>query len=167
MEPARLDSRPCRRHTVSTTRARDGERCAEGAGMEDQAGARGVHFPRGPRITRRRLLQVAGGGVVATAGAAALYRALAVINPPARTAASAAPARPGAPPGGYPAGQYQVADYGVRVRPDPDSAVVVAIPPMWNLVITATLARAPGMPEQRRLEAALGAVEAAYAYAPS
>jgi hypothetical protein len=72
----------------------------------------------------------------------------------------------GPPRGGYPRGQYQIADYGVRVQPDPESAVDVVIPPVWNLVITATLIRAPGLREQRRLEAALQAVEGAYAYAP-
>jgi hypothetical protein len=55
----------------------------------------------------------------------------------------------------------------VRVRPDPVSAVQAVIPPAWNMVITARLARTPGPPEQQRLEAALRAVESAYPYAPS
>jgi hypothetical protein len=38
---------------------------------------------------------------------------------------------------------------------------------MWNLVITATLTRTPGIREQERLEAALRAVEAAYSYSPA
>jgi hypothetical protein len=106
------------------------------------------------------LLQVAGGGAIAALGVTALYEELALMAPrPQRDA--------GPPPGGYPVGQYQVADYGVRVQPDPESAVVVGIPPMWNLVITATLTRAPGAREQERLEAALRAIEAAYPYSPA
>ena len=87
------------------------------------------------RLSRRRLLQVAGGGAIAAVGATALYEGLALVAPHPATG------RRG-PRGGYPAGQYQVADYGVRVQPDPESAVVVSIPPVWNLVITATLTRA-------------------------
>ena len=112
------------------------------------------------RISRRRLLQATGGVIAAGAGAAALYRGLSLIAPPARQ-----PVKP--PPGGYPRGQYQTADYGVRVRPDPESAVPVVIPPVWNLVITATLVRPPGVREQQRLEAALRAVETAYPYSPT
>lgn len=108
------------------------------------------------RLSRRRVLQIAGTG----AAAAALYGGLALLPGPTRR--DVAP-----PPGGYPRGQYQVHDYGVRVRVDPDSGVDVIIPPVWNLVITANLARTPGTLERRRLEAALRAVEAAYAYAPS
>lgn len=93
-------------------------------------------------------------------GATALYSRLALTPSPARPAVVP-------PPGGFPPGQYQIASYGVRVRPDPASAVEVIIPPVWNLAITATLARAPGAREQRQLEAALGAVESAYPYAPS
>jgi hypothetical protein len=55
----------------------------------------------------------------------------------------------------------------VRVQPDPESAVVVGIPPLWNLVITATLTHTPGVREQQRLEAALRAVEAVYPYSPA
>lgn len=113
-----------------------------------------------PRFSRRRLLQVAGGGMAVAAGAAALYEGLARVVPPGRPVV-------GPPPGGYPIGQYQVADYGVRSQPDPATGVVVSIPPMWNLVITATLAHAPGRPEQQRLEAALHAIEKAYPYNPS
>lgn len=112
------------------------------------------------RISRRRLLQATGGALAAGAGAAALYKGLALIAPPARRVV-------GPPRGGYPGGQYQIADYGVRVRPDPASAVDVIIPPVWNLVITATLTQAPGRREQQRLEAALQAVESAYPYAPT
>jgi hypothetical protein len=113
-----------------------------------------------PALSRRRMLQVAGGGFAAALGLAALYEGLALVAPcPARDVE--------APPGGYPVGQYQVADYGMRVQPDPESAVVVSIPPLWNLVITATLTHAPGVREQQRLEAALRAVEAAYSYSPA
>src|SRR5262249_28251620 len=112
------------------------------------------------RISRRRLLQATGGAVAIGAGAAALYGGLALIAPPARRVV-------GPPRGGYPPGQYQIADYGVRVRPDPESAVDVALPPVWNLVITAKLTRRPGPREQQRLEAALRAVEAAYPYEPA
>lgn len=112
------------------------------------------------RLSRRRLLQVAGGGIAAAAGAAALYEGLALLAPPKRHVVEP-------PSGGYPVGQYQVADYGVRVRPDPATAVIVSIPPVWNLVITATLTRAPGRREQQRLEAALQAIEQAYPYNPS
>ena len=73
----------------------------------------------------------------------------------------------GPPRGGYPIGQYQVADYGVRTRVDSESGVPVEIPPVWNLVITANLRQAPTLEAQRRMEAALEAVEAAYPYAPS
>lgn len=111
-------------------------------------------------LSRRRLLQVAGGGIAIAAGAAALYEGLALVAPPGRRSVEP-------PPGGYPTGQYQVADYGVRVQPDAETAVVVTIPPVWNLVITATLTRAPGRREQQRLEAALHAVETAYPYSPS
>jgi hypothetical protein len=110
------------------------------------------------RISRRRLLQATGGAPAVRAGAAGLYAGLALIAPSTRRAI-------GPPKGGYPRGQYQVSDYGVRVRPDPESGVDVVIPPVWNLVITATLTKAPGLHEQRRLEAALQAVEGAYAYA--
>jgi hypothetical protein len=116
-----------------------------------------------PRLSRRRLLQVTGGGVAAAAGVAgvaALYKGLASVTSPSRRAA-------GPPPGGYPVGQFQIADYGVHVRPDPESAVLVVVPPVWNLVITATLTRVPSLPDQQRLEAALRMVEGAYAYAPS
>jgi hypothetical protein len=113
-----------------------------------------------PQLSRRRLLQVAGGGVAVAAGAAALYGGLALIAPPARRVVVP-------PPGGYPLGQYQIADYGTRVQPDPDSGVLVNIPPVWNLVITATLTRQPGLRDQQRLEAALRAVETAYPYSPA
>jgi hypothetical protein len=114
------------------------------------------------RLSRRRLLQVAGaagGGVVVAAGAGALYHALTSVAPPARLV--------GPPRGGYPSGQYQIAEYGVRVQPDAASGVIVEIPPVWNLVITATLTRSPGSGEQQRLENALRAVESAYPYSPS
>src|SRR5690242_15727277 len=112
------------------------------------------------RLSRRRLLQVGGGGIAAAAGAAALYEGLVLLAPPKRHVVKP-------PPGGYPIGQYQIANYGVRVRPDPQTAVIVALPPVWNLVITAALTRAPGRREQQRLEAALQAVEHAYPYSPS
>lgn len=115
---------------------------------------------RRPTLSRRRLLQVAGGGAAVAVGVAALYEGLALVSPPSRRVVEP-------PKGGYPVGQYQVADYGVRVQPDPESAVVVSAPPAWNLVITATLLRAPGAQEQKRLEAALRAVEAAYPYSPA
>jgi hypothetical protein len=115
------------------------------------------------RVSRLRLLQATGGGLAVAAGAAgatALYHRLALVGAPTRH--TVAP-----PPGGYPIGQYQIADYGVHVRSDPESAVDVLIPPVWSLVITAKLTRAPGPHEQQRLEAALRAVEAAYPYAPA
>jgi hypothetical protein len=111
------------------------------------------------RVPRRRLLQVAGGGLAVVAGAAALYEALALLAP--------APKRYGPPAHGYPPGQYQIAAYGVRTKPDPESAVDVDIPPVWNMIITATLRRAPGIPEQQRLEQALQTVESLYAYSPA
>ncbi len=110
------------------------------------------------RISRRRLLQVAGGGLAAAAGAAALYEAVALLSPALQ--------RFGPPAGGYPVGQYQIAAFGVRTVPDPESAVDVDIPPVWNMVVTATVRRAPGVGEQQRLEAALQAVETTYPYAP-
>jgi hypothetical protein len=113
-----------------------------------------------PALSRRRLLHVAGGGAAVAVGVAALYEGLALVSPHSRRVVEP-------PRGGYPAGQYQVADYGVRVQPDQESAVEVSIPPMWNIVITATLTRAPGIREQQRLEAALRAIEAAYPYSPS
>jgi hypothetical protein len=129
---------------------------------ERQGAGNPISRIREPRLTRRRLLQVAGGGVIAAGaatGVAALYHALSQVPAPARHG--------GPPPGGYPPGQYQIADYGVRMRPDPESAVPVDIPPVWNLVITANLTRAPGRREQQRLEAALRVVEAAYPYSPA
>jgi hypothetical protein len=111
------------------------------------------------RIRRRTLLQATAGGLAVVAGAA-VYRGLSLISaPPRRTY--------GPPPHGYPAGQFQVADYGVRTVADGQSGVLVDVPPVWNLVLTARLARAPGLRDQQRLEAALQAVEAAYPYAPS
>ncbi|MGH2515514.1 MAG: DUF7405 family protein, partial [Ktedonobacterales bacterium] len=119
-------------------------------------------FPRtaGSRLTRRRLLLAAGGGAAALAGAGALYAAVGKLAPPARHVVAP-------PPHGFPAGQYQILDYGVRVRTDPASAVEVIIPPVWNLVVTATLTHAPSVHDQQRLEAALQAIESAYSYAPS
>jgi hypothetical protein len=111
------------------------------------------------RVPRRRLLQIAGGGLAAVVGVAALYETLALLSP--------APKRSGPPAHGYPPGQYQIAAYGVRTEPDPESAVTVDIPPVWNMVVTATLRRAPGIPDQRRLEAALQAVEAVYPHSPA
>lgn len=111
------------------------------------------------RLSRRRLLQIAGGGVVAVAGGVTLYHALASAAPPVQRVAP--------PRGGYPVGQYQIADYGMRVQPDPASGVVVEIPPVWNLAITAKITRTPGPREQQRLERALRAIETAYPYAPS
>jgi len=119
---------------------------------------RGMRLVFSNRVTRRRLLQVAGGGLAAAAGVAALYEALALVSP--------APRRYGPPAHGYPPGQYQIAEYGVRTVSDPESAVPVDVPPVWNLVVTATLARAPGPRDQERLDAALQAVESAYPYAP-
>jgi hypothetical protein len=133
---------------------------AEQQGEGQQEVGQPLRQGRSTRISRRRLLQATGGALAVGAGAAALYRGLALIAPPARQVV-----RP--PRGGYPHGQYQIADYGVRVRPDRDSGVDVVIPPVWNLVITATLTRAPGLREQQRLEAALRAVESAYAYTPA
>lgn len=114
----------------------------------------------GLRLSRRSVLRVAAGGLVASTGAAALYVTLSKLAP-------TTPRVYGPPPGGYPIGQYQIAQYGGRVKPDPESAVDVEIPPVWNLAITATLTRAPTSADQARLEAALRAVESAYAYAPS
>lgn len=95
------------------------------------------------------------------AAAAAFYTSLELIQQhPTRRIV-------GPPPHGYPAGQYQIADYGVRVQADPESAVEVIIPPVWNLVITVQLVRAPGHKEQQRLEAALRAVESTYPYLPA
>jgi hypothetical protein len=111
------------------------------------------------RVPRRRLLQVAGGGLAVAAGAAALYEALALLTP--------TPKRYGPPAQGYPLGQYQIAAYGVRTEPDQESAVDVDIPPVWNMVMTATLRRTPGISDQRRLEAALQAVESSYPYSPA
>ena len=108
-------------------------------------------------ITRRRLLVVVGGGVAAVS---ALYAGLALLERPVRSVV-------GSPPGGYPEGQYQIAAYGVRVRADKQSGVDVIVPPVWNLVITAQLTRAPGRREQQRLEGALHAVESAYSYSPA
>lgn len=112
-----------------------------------------------PQVSRRTLLRMAGGGLVAAGGLALLYRGVALVTSLER--------RPVGPPaGGYPVGQYQISDYGVRVIPDAESAVPVEIPPAWNLVITATLKRAPTQHDQQRLEAALQAIEAAYPYSP-
>ncbi len=127
---------------------------------ETTAPAAGAEARPAVRISRRRLLQATGGVALAGAGAAALYGGLSLLAPPTRHAVKP-------PPGGYPVGQYQIADYGVRVLPDPASAVPVVIPPVWNLVITTTLRRSPGTREQQRLEAALRAVEAAYPYSPA
>ncbi len=111
------------------------------------------------RVSRRTLLRTAGGGLIAAGGLALLYRGIALITTLER--------RPvGPPPGGYPAGQFQIADYGIRVIPDAVSAVPVEIPPAWNLVITTTLKRTPTQRDQQRLEAALQAIEAAYPYSP-
>jgi hypothetical protein len=112
-----------------------------------------------PQLSRRTLLLSAGGGLAAAAGVAALYAGLARLAAP--------PQRVGPPPNGYPEGQYEVAAYGVRVVADPATAVQVTVPPLWNLVITATLTRRPSLHDQQRLEAALRAIESAYAYAPS
>jgi hypothetical protein len=111
------------------------------------------------RLPRRRLLQLAGGGIAVVAGVAALYEGLALLAP--------SPKRYGPPMHGYPPGQYQIAAYGVRIAPDQESAVDVDIPPVWNMVITATLRRAPAIAEQRRVELALRAVESAYPYSPA
>lgn len=110
------------------------------------------------RLTRRRFIALAGGSAVA---AGALYTGLALLH----RAPTRHPAAP--PPGGYPVGQYQILDYGVRVVPDSQSGVVVIVPPAWNMVITAQLTRRPTLDDQRRLEGALRAVEAAYPYAPA
>lgn len=113
-----------------------------------------------PRLRRRTLIKAAGGGVVALAGAGALYRGVSLlVSPPKRAY--------GPPPGGYPVGQYEVADYGVRLRADPESGVPVDIPPVWTRIITATLKRRPTLADQRRLAAALQGVEAAYPYSPA
>lgn len=126
---------------------------------EEQPATQISEHPQRQRLSRRRLLQIAGGGVVAVAGGVTLYHALASAAPPVHRIAP--------PRGGYPVGQYQTADYGMRVQPDPASGVVVEIPPVWNLAITAKITRAPGPREQQRLEGALHAIETAYSYAPS
>jgi hypothetical protein len=108
-------------------------------------------------FSRRRLFALAGGGMAA---AAALYAGLALLERPRRIAV-------GSPPGGYPAGQYQVAAYGVRAQVDRQSAVEVIVPPVWNRVITAQLTHAPGQREQQQFEGALRAVESAYSYSPA
>ena len=113
-----------------------------------------------PRVSRRTLLRVTAGGLVASAGAAALYATLSQLAPPSRRVY-------GPPPGGYPIGQYQIAQYGGRVTIDRESSVEVEVPPVWNLVMTATLARSPSNSDQQRLEAALRAIESAYPYSPS
>jgi hypothetical protein len=106
------------------------------------------------------VLRVAGGGVAVAAGVAALYGGLALVaHPPRRVVAP--------PPGGYPEGQYQILDYGIRIQPDAASGVPAIVPPQWNVVLTARLAREPGPRDQQRLEAALAAVEAAYPYSPA
>lgn len=110
-----------------------------------------------PRLTRRQLLAMAGGAAVVAGG---LYAGLALVEAPRR--------QPVAPPrAGYPVGQYQIADYGVRIASDPSSAVEVIVPPVWNLVITTRLARRPTQHDQQRLEGALQAVEATYPYSPA
>jgi hypothetical protein len=43
----------------------------------------------------------------------------------------------------------------------------VIVPPVWNLVVTATLQRRPSLSDQLRLENALHALEAAYSYSPA
>lgn len=91
--------------------------------------------------------------------ASALYHGLATMAPPQRQIQP--------PPQGYPVGQYQISDYGLEVRPDPSSGVVVNIPPIWNLVVTTTLRRSPGIDGQQRVETALRAVEEAYSYSPT
>lgn len=116
----------------------------------------GIPAPR-RGLSRRAMLRAAGGGLAAVAGAGLLYEALAHL---------AAPARPSVRiPQGYPEGQHEIAAYGVRVTAD--TGVEVLVPPVWNLAITATLTRAPTPDDQRRLEAALQAVEAAYPYTPA
>jgi hypothetical protein len=139
------------------------------AGEQGKPSGSGGHDARAPepsvervalRVSRRTLLRVAGGGLVAVGGLALLYRGVALVTSPQR--------RPvGPPPAGYPTGQYQIADYGVRVLPDAESAVPTEIPPAWNLAITATLKRSPSLGDQQRLETALQAIEAAYPYSPS
>jgi hypothetical protein len=109
-------------------------------------------------VSRRALLRAAGGTLAAAAATGVLYEGIARIAAPTRQ--TVAP-----PPRGYPAGQYQIADYGLRVIGD--AGVEVLVPPLWNLVITATLKRAPATRDQRRLEAALAAVESAYPYSPA
>jgi len=113
------------------------------------------------RMSRRQLIRIAGVGAAAAVAGGALYTGLSrVVSPPDRQTVSP-------PPHGYPTGQYEVIDYGVKVRPDPASAVEVIIPPVWNLVITTTLTRKVGVTEQRRLEGALASIERAYPYSPA
>lgn len=127
-----------------------------GHGDSDLNGGKGDGDRAGSTILSRRLfLTLAGSG----AAAAALYAGLSRLESTPRQSVSP-------PPRGYPAGQYQVADYGVRVQTDPESSVEVIIPPVWNMVITAQLTRAPRHKERRRLEAALRAVESSYDYSP-
>jgi hypothetical protein len=109
-------------------------------------------------MNRRRFMVIAGAG--AAGAAAALYTGVSLVERSARTSA-------GPPARGYPAGQYQIADYGVRVKADPHSGVDIIVPPVWNVAITARLTRGPGSHERRRLETALQAVESAYPYSPS
>jgi len=149
-EDARYSEHTVRRQTRGGGGVADETR-AQGAPMET-AGADGP-----AAWTRRRFLAVAGGGATA---AGALYAGLALVERPARPVIAP-------PPHGYPDGQYQILDYGVRVQSAPESAVEVIVPPAWNVVITARLRRRPDRQAQGRLEAALRAVESAYPYAPT
>lgn len=141
---------------LQTLRGMRRERCGMTQGAGDGQPPQNV-VPR--RISRRRLLVATGGVIAAGGSAAALYAGLSRIAAPSRRVVEP-------PPGGYPPGQYQIADYGVRVHTDADSAIDLIIPPQWNMVITARLTHAPGPRDQQRLEAALRTVERAYAYTP-
>ena len=127
--------------------------------MDDQRSPDNSPPPAHPQISRRALLRAAGASVIGVAGAAVLYEVLAHTSP--------MPHRVLPPRGGYPLGQYQIADYGMPVIDDPATAIQINIPPQWNVVVTTTLTHTPTRADQQRLSAALAAVESAYAWSPT